>query len=120
MMQRRSSKARWSHVFGRMWLLVLLACGAAGCSPAPGQQVAERIRASGSSLVLDVRYRTENILDPAEVLVFLRPGTTEQEAEAFWCEIVVPVGGTHEEGPTGVTLWNSNGTQALAADSTCS
>jgi hypothetical protein len=96
-------------------LLVLVsACGAD-----PGAQVAERIQNVDSPLVVSVEYRSANVLDDPVVIVILREGTTETEAEAFWCNVVVPAGGTADGGPSTVSLYSFDGAEALAVDVAC-
>jgi len=101
-------------------MLVALVLGTLGaCAAAPGEQVANRIRAAQSQFVRDVIYRPANALDPAEVIVYLRPGTTEAEARLFWCDIVVPPGGSEFEGETGVSIWNDAGSAMMALEVSC-
>jgi hypothetical protein len=104
----------------RVFLVGSIALTGMACSPEPGAQVAERIRASGSTLVYKVDYRPRNILDQPLVHVFLRDGTTLAEADRFWCEVVEPAGGSHfyDEG-TAVAILNESGTLEMAIDTTC-
>jgi hypothetical protein len=80
--------------------------------------VADRIRSSGSVLIDEVIYRSANLLDPSEVIVYLRRGTTQDEASAFWCEVVVPAGGSNDAGAP-VTLWDETGSTMLTTDVEC-
>jgi hypothetical protein len=59
-----------------------------------GQAVANRIEASGSSLIASVSFVRSNPFEgsPDEIHVALVQGTTVAQAEAFWCEIVIPAG----------------------------
>lgn len=87
----------------RLLALSLVAAVAAACSPS-GEEIAQRIRDAHSPLIESVNYRPQNILDPQEIDVLLKPGTTEAQADALWCEIVVPAGGDIP-----VVLWADSG-----------
>jgi hypothetical protein len=101
-------------------MVVALVLGTLGaCAVAPGEQVANRIRAAQSQIVREVIYRPANALDPAEIVVYLRPGTSEAEARRFWCDTVVPAGGSESEGETGVSIWNDAGSAMMALDVSC-
>ena len=97
----------------RALVFVLAALLVASCAPAPGEQVAARIRAAGSPLVREVTFRAADMIDPASIDVFLSPGTTRAQAEGLWCAVIVPAGGTLTEGDAGVALWTT--TQAWTA-----
>ena len=97
----------------RALVFVLAALLVASCAPAPGEQVAARIRAAGSPLVREVTFRAADMIDPASIDVFLSPGTTRAQAEGLWCAVIVPAGGTMTEGDAGVALWTT--TQAWTA-----
>jgi ABC-type Fe3+-hydroxamate transport system substrate-binding protein len=99
--------------------LVMAVAMLGACASPPGEQIATRIRAAGSLIVREVIYRPANVLDPPEVIVYLRSGTTEAQARDLWCAVVVPSGGSPFEGDTGVTLWNDSGTTLMAQDVTC-
>ena len=103
----------------RAMLLALVLGTLGACTAAPGEQVANRIRAAQSQIVRDVIYRPANALDPAEVIVYLRSGSTEADARLFWCNIVVPAGGSEFEGETGVSIWNDAGSALMALDVSC-
>jgi hypothetical protein len=81
----------------------------AGCASDPGARVADRIRAANSGAVQEVVYQPRNILDPAEIDVFLRPGVTVAETDRLWCKVIEPAGGSDIEGATGVAVWNDVG-----------
>lgn len=106
-------------VIGGLWLLsgVLLIVVGSGGSRA-GETVAERIRGVGSPLVREVVFRPQNLPDPPEVNVWLKPGVSESDADDLWCDVIVPAGGT-ADGDTAVVIWNDSGTAIMAADATC-
>ena len=95
-------------------MLLLVAVGAVGCSQAAGAQVATSIRYSGSADLVDVQYVPDNFLDRAVVNVTLRSGTTQQEAQAFWCGVVVPAGGAEL-----VVMWDGRDGGPFSVDATC-
>jgi hypothetical protein len=66
-----------------------------------------------------VIYEPANFLDPPQVIVYLRWGVTEAQAEDLWCRVVVPAGGSAIEGDRGVTLWNDLGTMEMATGTAC-
>jgi hypothetical protein len=80
----------------------------AGCASDAGEHVADRIRAANATLVRDVIYRPANLLDPSEIIVHLRPGATEPQAEQLWCDVVAPAG--TESHYSDVSVWNDSGT----------
>lgn len=94
--------------------LIVLACTAS-----PSEALATRLREAGSPLVGQVVYRPANFLDPAEVDVWLKLGTTADQANELWCQVIEPAGGSHVEGDTGVVVWNYAGTEIMAADVEC-
>lgn len=62
----------------------------------PGIGIADRIRNAHSPVVSTVIYRDPNLWGgPAgEVWVYLGHDTTQAEVDAFWCDVVVPAGGS--------------------------
>jgi hypothetical protein len=112
------------HHVVRVLEFVLIAGVAAGCGVVAGQtpaeKVATRIRDAASPLVSKVVYRPATFLDEPRVDVSLRPGATESQAEALWCEIVVPAGGNQDPEETGTVVWNDSGTEMMALDAVCS
>jgi hypothetical protein len=104
----------------RLVAIVLLAALAGGCgivgAGTPAEQVAVRIRAADSALVGRVVFRPANMFDDPRIDVWLRPGATESQAEALWCDIVVPAGGSSSNAETGTVIWNDSGTQMMAND----
>ena len=97
----------------RLLALSLVADVAAACSPS-GEEIAQRIRDAHSPLIANLIYRPQNFLDPAEIDIFLEPGTEEAQADALWCEVVVPSGGDRGW----VVLWTDND-EMMAANATC-
>ena len=93
----------------------------AGCAPQRDQVVVDRLNAAKSPLVRDVFYRPGGFLDDAEIIVYLRAGVTDTQAREFWCQVVVPAGGTEfDSGPSAVTVWNDSGTvNMIPADTSC-
>lgn len=90
----RSPMAPFTRVgAGLLFLPLLVGCWSVG---GQAKDVAERIRGSGSEVVDSVIYNRENWLDPASVDVYLRAGTTDEQASNFWCTVVVPAGGTED------------------------
>ncbi len=94
----------------------------AGCVPifgtaegGPSQSVADAIRGSGSDLIDHVDYISANFLDPARVNVYLKPGSTEAQADAFWCSVVIAAAGAGKATATGSTL-QMNGLRPIRAD----
>jgi hypothetical protein len=85
---------------GGLWIvcLVLVVGATASCGRnlpvSQGEAVAERIRDSGSPLLERVDFRPGNLLDDLEVVVWLRSDVTQQQADEFWCEVVLPAGGS--------------------------
>jgi hypothetical protein len=100
----------------RLLGLSLVAAVAAACSPSGGE-IAQRIRDARSPLIESVNYRPQNILDPQERIdVLLKPGTTEAQADALWCEIVVPADGNGIP----VVLWADSGIgDVMATNAIC-
>ncbi len=96
-----------------------VALAAAACAPEPGEEIAAAIKQNGSPIVRDVVYKHGNLLDPPEILVYLQAGTTQVQADAFWCSVVVSAGGEAESGPRAVTLWSDGGDEMLSAPSEC-
>jgi hypothetical protein len=78
----------------RFLFVALIALIAAGC--ARGASVRDRILAPKSSLIGDAYSYEDGTFSVASVHVALLPRTTEAEAARFWCEVVVPAGGTHD------------------------
>lgn len=103
----------------RALLALLVGLLAAGCAPAPGEQIANRIRAAGSPVVREVIFRPANLLDPASIDVWLIPGAPEAQAEAVWCEVIAPAGGSAYDEGGGVAVWNDSGTELMAVDPVC-
>ena len=98
-------------------LIVLLLVG---CRP--GASVRERIMAAGSPFVGDSYSYESGPLGGPNVTVALRPTTTVADAEAFWCDVVVPAGGSHDASRVKVTLYiqgGSAGSGPVAEDATC-
>jgi hypothetical protein len=102
-------------------VLGLTASLVAGCSfrPAeggPSQAVADAIRASGSNLIDNVYYEPANILDPSVIRVYLKTGTTDAEADALWCAVVIPAAGSADAAELSrVSLSNNSGTDSLGS-----
>jgi hypothetical protein len=67
--------------------------------------VADQIRAANSPIVREVVYRSSNILDPAEVDVYVSLGTTNAQAQALWCDVIV--------------LYKAGGLFSVRVDPTC-
>ncbi len=105
---------------GRVLALALVVSVGAGCHP--GSSVRERIMAARSSLV-DGAYSSEaGMLGGANVSVFLLPATTVDDAARFWCDVVVPAGGTHDSSGVKVELYIQGGAAGfgpVAEDATC-
>jgi hypothetical protein len=102
----------------RSWLLILLILGsvvAAGCASVPEEAIAARIRAANSPIVRDVDYRPPNMLDPAEIDVWLRPDARQLQATSLWCDVIVPVGGQRRV----VAIYYSTGTTFVSLDPSC-
>jgi hypothetical protein len=98
-------------------LAAVLACAslaAAGCAEREAG-VADRIRAVNSPIVRRVFYQSSNILDPAEVDVYVGAGTTQAQAQRLWCDVIVPAGGD----ATFVALWRGVGWFSVNVDPTC-
>jgi hypothetical protein len=95
-------------------LLLLVTAVVGGCQSDPAAAVATRIRAAGSPVVRDVVLRSANYLDPAGVDVWLRAGATEAEADALWCDVIEPTGGSNL-----VAVWNDMGTEMMAVNAEC-
>jgi hypothetical protein len=89
----------------------------AGCTAKPGERLADHIRTADSPLVCEVFFR-DDWLDGPEVIISLRPGVTEAQAEQLWCEVIEPADGSHFVGDTATTVWDDSGwtPMALAAD----
>jgi hypothetical protein len=90
----------------RVPLVLLVALCAAACGPSAGEQIAGRIRDAQSSQIVNVTYMPANQLDPEEVQVTLRSGTTPLQANEVWCQVVVPARG---DSKVIVSLWNEAG-----------
>jgi hypothetical protein len=101
----------------RFVLVALLVFGANGC--APGMSVRDRILASKSPLISNVYSDEGGEYRAPLVEVFLVSGTTEADAETFWCNVVVPAGGTHDTSRIRVTLAIVGGSFSAASSSTC-
>jgi hypothetical protein len=86
-----------------------------GCRSDPTKEVASRIRAEASPIVREVVYRDANFLDPAVVDVYLRAGTSRAQADALWCDVIAPGGGSFV-----VALWTDEGSQLTGPDEGCS
>ena len=99
-------------------LLALAVPVVAGCATGAGEQVADRIRAANAVIVRDVIYRPANFLDPADIVVYLRPGATESQAEQHYCDVIVPAGGDQSDG-SDVSVWDDSGRVLMAQDVTC-
>jgi hypothetical protein len=114
---------RMTRFHRRSGLSLLLALVMVACSsPADGGPgVADRIRAAGDPAVERVEYEAPSGDEPGEVKVFLREGTTGDEADEFWCAVVVPAGGSNRRDPGTypVTVWNTDETSQLAQDADC-
>lgn len=85
----------------------------------PGRALASRLEAAGSPIVRDVVFRPKTMIDPPEVDVWLRPGVTEEQAVALWCQIIAPAGGSPFEGDLGAVMWNDAGTEMMAVNPQC-
>jgi hypothetical protein len=96
-------------------LLILGSVVAAGCAPAPEEAIAAKIEAANSPLVREVDYQPANMLDPAEIDVWLRSDATEAQANAFWCDVVLPAGGQLQD----VALWDSTGATYVSVHTGC-
>ena len=86
----------------RVALAVLLTVTGAGC--ARGTTVRDRILASHSPLIGEAFSSNDGQFFPASVHVALLPDTTDEQAEAFWCDVVVPAGGTFDASGVQVIL----------------
>ena len=78
-------------------------------SDEPGRALAARLRAAGSPLIESVEFQPQRLIDPPEVHVIVRPGVTEDQAAALWCDVVVPAGGSKFEGDLGTQIHDSEG-----------
>jgi hypothetical protein len=85
----------------------------------PGRALAMRLQAANSPLVREIVFRPQTFIDPPEVDVWLRPGATEAQASALWCEVIAPAGGSPFEGDLGVVVWNDAGTEMMAVNPPC-
>ncbi len=84
----------------------------------PGDRLADHIRAANSPVVREV-FVHDDWLDGPEVILYLRSGATEAQAEQLWCEVIEPAGGSHLEGDTATTVWDSWGWTPMAQDTNC-
>jgi hypothetical protein len=128
-MRRRPCRRRWTGTpSGRqpnladkttlaLSLAFCIAVIATGCATKAGQAVANRIEDAKSPVVRAVFFH-DDYLDGPEVVVYLRPGTTESEADRLWCEVVVPAGGS-DTGVTAVTVWDDTGSVWMARGVAC-
>jgi hypothetical protein len=109
---------------GSLARAVALALVIVGCSsPASsaGQAVVDRIRGANHPVVERVEYRAESADDPAEIRVLVRSGTTDDQANEFWCDVVEPAGGSDARvpGTFPVTVWDSTGETQLVVEPDC-
>ena len=95
-------------------LLGLAFATASGCSD-NSSQVADSIRSAGSSLVVEVGYKPANILDRAVIEVTLNEGVSQAEAQQFWCQVVLPAGGSDQL----VALWRDSSEQVITVEDSC-
>jgi hypothetical protein len=94
----------------RLISIAVIIAALVGCVRGPSQMrlVADRIRAAESPFVDAVVYDPGDWLDEPYVAVFLRPGTSTEEAASFWCEVVVPAGGTGQSDESRmVSVWEA-------------
>ena len=101
----------------RFLLVALVALSAVGC--ARGASVRDRILATKSPLIGDAYSYEDGTFSVARVHVALLPRTTEAEAATFWCEVVVPAGGTHDGDGVMVTLAIQGVGGSVADDTAC-
>jgi len=105
---------------GRLLVISMIISSVVACQP--GASVRDRIMAARSPLV-DGAYSSEaGMLGGANVTVALLPTTSVADAEAFWCDVVVPAGGTHDGSGVKVTLYIQGGSAGfgpVAEDATC-
>ena len=87
---------------GRILAVVLVVLALAGCGR--GTAVRERILASESPLIGDAYSYDDGQVNVVTVHVALLPIATKADAARFWCDIVVPAGGTHDTSGVMVTL----------------
>jgi hypothetical protein len=115
----RASIGRPADQVAACLLLILGTVVAAGCAPAAGEVIAARIHAAQSPIVREVDYQPANMLDPAEVDVWLRPEATEAQANTLWCDVIVLAGGQPYEGDRGVAVFYSTGTMYVSLNPVC-
>jgi hypothetical protein len=105
---------------GRLLGISVIVLSVVGCQP--GASVRDRIMAAGSPLVNGAYSSEAGLLGGANVTVALLPTTTVADAETFWCDVVVPAGGTHDGSGVKVTLYIQGGSAGFgpaAEDATC-
>jgi hypothetical protein len=105
---------------GRLLGVGLIILSVVGCQP--GASVRDRIMATGSPLIGDSYSYERGPLGGANVTVALLPTTTVADAKKFWCDVVVPAGGTHDGSGVKVTLYIQGGSAGfgpVAEDATC-
>lgn len=73
------------------------------------RSIADRIRESDSPLIDAVVFDAGDWLDDAYVAVYLNAGTSREDAARFWCEVVVPAGGTgqSQDENRAVSVWDA-------------
>ncbi len=97
--RRRMTWRRWLLLLILLVVCVIGAWNGIRRSLWPAAGVADRIRASGSDLIVAVDYYDPNLLNIVldggqdQVRVRLRRGTPATAATSFWCDVVVPAGG---------------------------
>ena len=101
----------------RVALAGLMIVTVTGCGR--GMTVRDRILASHSPLIGEAFSSDDGQFFPASVHVALLPDTTDEQAEAFWCDVVVPAGGTFDASGVQVTLAIQGDAYFIQEDWTC-
>jgi hypothetical protein len=103
-----------AHRATNILLLGFAVATVSGCSD-NSAQVADRIRSARSSLVIGVDYTPADFLDRAVIQVSMKGDVSQVEAQQFWCQIVLPAGGSDEL----VGLWRGSSLQVITVDDSC-
>jgi len=91
LMERASSGVRWPGL-PLSALLVALSVAILGCSDASSREaMAAEIQAAAPDQIVSSLYRPWNLVDDAELELFVPEGSSQEEVDALACEVVQPI-----------------------------